>query len=105
MPGRTTTYLKVEKPRFLFLEGLADVAAAPIAAVAALPDVSAVPVAAVATPPDAAALVAAGAALPDATAVRAGASVARRLFRKPPGCGRFHARPDTCPSAVSAALS
>jgi hypothetical protein len=38
--GGATTYLKVEKQRFLFLEGSADAAAAPVAAAAALPDAS-----------------------------------------------------------------
>jgi hypothetical protein len=77
-PRRTTAYLKVEKPRFLFLEGSADAAAVPIAAAAAPPHVAAAPVAAVATPPDvAAALVVVGAALLDAAAVRAGASATR----------------------------
>jgi hypothetical protein len=36
-----TAYLKVEKPHFLFLEGLANTAEALVAAVAALPDASA----------------------------------------------------------------
>jgi hypothetical protein len=45
-----TTYLKVEKPRFLFFEGSVGATAAPVAVVAALPDVTAAPVAAVATP-------------------------------------------------------
>jgi hypothetical protein len=39
--GGATTHLKVEKPRFLFLEGLADAAVAPVAATAALLDASA----------------------------------------------------------------
>jgi hypothetical protein len=38
--GGATAYLKVEKARFLFLEGSADAAVAPVAAAAALPDVS-----------------------------------------------------------------
>jgi hypothetical protein len=40
-PGGATTYLKVEKPRFLFLEGSAGAAVAPVVATAALPDASA----------------------------------------------------------------
>jgi hypothetical protein len=77
-PRRTTAYLKVEKPRFLFLEGSADAAAVPVAAAVAPPDVAAAPLATVATPPDVvAALVAAGATLLDAAAVRAGASATR----------------------------
>jgi hypothetical protein len=39
--GENATYPKLEKPRFLFLEGLADAAVAPVAAAAALPDASA----------------------------------------------------------------
>jgi hypothetical protein len=38
--GGATAYLNVEKPCFLFLEGSADAAVAPIAATAALPDAS-----------------------------------------------------------------
>jgi hypothetical protein len=38
--GGATAYLKVEKPHFLFLEGSADAAVAPVAAAAALPDAS-----------------------------------------------------------------
>jgi hypothetical protein len=41
-PGEGTTYLKVEKPRFLFLEGSAGAIVAPIVATAALPDAPAV---------------------------------------------------------------
>jgi hypothetical protein len=39
--GGAATYLKVEKSRFLFLEGSADAVAAPVAATVALPDASA----------------------------------------------------------------
>jgi hypothetical protein len=39
--GGSTAYLKVEKPRFLFLEGATDATVAPVAAAASLPDASA----------------------------------------------------------------
>jgi hypothetical protein len=39
-PGEATTYLKVENPRFLFLEGLTDAVVAADVATAALPDAS-----------------------------------------------------------------
>jgi hypothetical protein len=38
--GEATAYLKVEKPRFLFLEGSADAVAAAGVAATALPDAS-----------------------------------------------------------------
>jgi hypothetical protein len=38
--GGATAYLKVEKPRFLFLEGSAGAAVAPVVTTAALPDAS-----------------------------------------------------------------
>jgi hypothetical protein len=40
MFGEATTYLKVEKPRFLFLEGSVGAAVAPVVATAVLPDAS-----------------------------------------------------------------
>jgi hypothetical protein len=38
VPGERTTYLKLEKPHFLFLEGSGGTATAPTIAVAALAD-------------------------------------------------------------------
>jgi hypothetical protein len=64
--GEVTAYLKVEKPRFLFLKGSTD------AKVAA--DVATT-------------------ALPTASAVHRHLHGARRLLRRPPGGGRFRARP------------
>jgi hypothetical protein len=64
--GAATAYLKVEKPRFLFLEG----------------STGAVVAAAIAT-----------AALLDASVARRCLRGARRLFHRPPGGGRFRARP------------
>jgi hypothetical protein len=63
--GGVTAYLKVEKPRFLFLEGSTGAAVA--AAVAAV-------------------------ALPDASSTRTGLCGARRLFRGPPDGRHSRAR-------------
>jgi hypothetical protein len=77
-PGGATTYLKVEKPRFLFLEGSAGAAVAPVVATAALPDASAT--------------------CAGASAVGAASSTDR------PAAGASAPATGVCSSAVSAAL-
>jgi hypothetical protein len=76
--GGVTAYLKVEKPRFLFLEGSAGAAVAPVVAVTALPD--------------------AFAALAGASATHAASSTDR------PVMGVSAPSTGSCPSAASAAL-
>jgi hypothetical protein len=77
--GGGTAYLKVEKPRFLFLEGSANAAVAPVVAAAALPD---------------------------ACAVRAGASAVRAASSTDcPAAGASAPITDACSSASSAALA
>jgi hypothetical protein len=77
-PGEGTAYLKVEKPRFLFLEGSAGAAVAPVFAAAAVPD--------------------APAALAGASAVCAASSTNH------PVAGSFAPTAGTCSSTTSAPL-
>jgi hypothetical protein len=84
-PGENVTYLKLEKPRFLFLEGSGAVAATLVAATAAL--------------------AAATAALADAPAALAGASAACAASSTDrPAAGTSAPATGACFSAASAAL-
>jgi hypothetical protein len=77
-PEENATYLKVEKPRFLFLEGSTDAVVVPVVAAAALPD--------------------APAALTGASAVHAASSTER------PAAGASTPIMGACSFAASAAL-